>query len=220
MVFTKSKIFKWLLLIVQMALIAIVGLIGKDVWYVIIISLMGICFNLLVSYNISYGFLIGAVFAIGNGINAYYDGIYATFFFMIIMQTPMAIFSYFVWRKNQTQSKTILKTMTNREIFFLFVSIIVLGVVSFMLLRVLKSKDIIPDTIFFVFSVLACILLALRYKNAYIVTLLSGIGGIILWSYKAIIGGNGVSLAVFYAIVTINSIIAIVNNYKAQKVLV
>ena len=59
----------------------------------------------------------------------------------------------------------------------------------------------------------ACIGLAACYKNAYIVNLGSGIGGTILWLYKAITMGTGISMAVFFAIVALNSALAVQQQY-------
>ena len=208
-----SPYFKWVLLAVQMIIVAVAGFLGKDEWYVICISLIGLIFNLLVSYNISYGFLVGFVYAILNGVNAYYGKIYATFGFMIIMQAPMALYSFYSWQRNKSVGsiETTLKNMSLALTLAMVAGMVILGVGSYFLMLAVKSKDIIPDTIFFVFSVSACILLALRFKVAYIVTLLSGLGGTILFA----VTGN-ISLSVFYAIVSINSIIGIVNNYKKK----
>lgn len=209
-----SPYFKWVLLLLQIAIVALAGVLGKDKWYVICISIIGVVFNLLVSYNISYGFLVGFVYALLNGVNAYYSNIYATFGFMIIMQAPMAIYSFYAWRRNKSSdntNKTVLKIMSTPLKIALVFSMIVVGVASYFMMKALNSADIIPDTIFFVFSVTACIMLALRYKIAYIVTLLSGLGGTVLFAIT-----QNISLSVFYAIVTINSVIAIYTNYKKK----
>lgn len=215
--YIKSNNFKWILLVLQSILIISIGIISKDMWYSIITSLLGVCFNLLVSYNISYGFIFGVLYAVANGVNAYFGKIYATFGFMVIMQAPVAIYSFYIWQKNKTNNETTLKAMSKLKLTLLTFSIIIIGVASYFLLNALHSENIIPDTIFFVFSVVACILLALRYKIAYIITLLSGLGGTVLWIFQMITTGNGASIAVFYIIVTINSVIAIIKNYYKKS---
>lgn len=208
---------KWILMVAQLILIAVVGIVCKDVWYSITISLVGVIFNLLVSCNIGYGFLFGFIYAIINGINAYFSQIYATFGFMIIMQAPFALYSFYIWHKNRNQSETPLKNMSKPKFAIMCAFIAVVAVGSYFLLEALKSAEIIPDTIFFVFSVTACILLAFRYKIAFIITLFSGLGGTVLWFYHYASSDVGLSIGVFYLIVTLNSIIGIIKNYGRKN---
>lgn len=217
--FLKKPCAKILLLILQIAIIVASGILANDVWYSIVISIVGIIFNMLVSFNISYGFLFGFVYAIINGIYAYYSKIYATFGFMIIMQAPMALYSFYSWFKNKKsgQAETQLKTMRKKSVFLLCVFMVCIGVASYFLLNSLNSENIIPDTIFFAFSVTACVLLALRYKIAYIITLFSGAGGVVLYSVQMFSSGRGLSIAVFYGLVTVNSIIGVINNYLKKQ---
>lgn len=208
---------KWIMLALQLILIAVVGLVSKDVWYSVIISLIGVVFNLLVSYNIGYGFLFGFVYAITNGIIAYYSQIYATFGFMIIMQAPFALYSFYAWQKNKSGEMTVLKNMSIIKFILMVVFIAILFTAGYFLLSWLNSAQTLPDTFFFVFSVTACLLLALRYKMAFIITLLSGVCGTVLWFYEFSSSGIGLSIGVFYAIVTINSIIGVIKNYSKPK---
>lgn len=213
------KHFKWILLFWQLMLVAIVGAVSKDAWYSIVISLIGVFFNLLVSYNIGYGFLFGFVYAITNGIAAYYSQVYATFGFMIIMQAPFALYSFCSWQKNKNGSETALKSMTPIKMICMIMFIIGLFFASYFLLKALNGEGTLPDTFFFVFSVTACILLAFRYKIAFIITLLSALCGTILWFYLYNSSGVGLSIGVFYAIVSVNSIIGIIKNYGKSKTL-
>lgn len=206
------------LLSLQAVVIALTGLLSGDVWYSIVISLIGVVFNFLVSINQPVGFLFGFAYAITNGALSFYTGVYATFGFMIFLQAPMALYSYFSWGKKQRQGRGELRRMTGKGIVALCISMLTLGTVMYAILGWLNSAAVLVDDIFFVFSVSACLLLAFRYKNAYIVTLLSGLGGTALWTYQMITVNNGFSLSVFYLIVSVNSVIAIyqqyIKNYK------
>lgn len=205
-----------ILMIIQITIILTVGLIANDVWYSIVVSVIGITFNMLVSLKKSIGFLVGFIYAIGSGIIAFNDAIYATFVFMIVLQAPMAIYSFISWRKNSTNNNP-LKIMNHKQFSILCIAMILLAVAMYFILRELNSSNVVCDAIFFVFSVSACLLLAFRYKNAFIVTLLSGLGGTALWLYQSIVTNIGISLAVFYIIVSVNSIYAIYTNYSIGK---
>lgn len=134
------KHFKWILLLGQLMLVAIVGAVSKDAWFSIVISLIGVLFNLLVSYNIGYGFLFGFVYAITNGTAAYYSQVYATFGFMIIMQAPFALYSFYSWQKNKNGSETALKSMTPVKMICMIVFIIGLFFASYFLLKALNGE--------------------------------------------------------------------------------
>lgn len=204
------------LLIIQLLVILLVGIVSGDAAYAVGISLIGVVFNFLVSINNPIGFLFGFVYAITNGIMAYYTGIYATFIFMLLLQAPMAIYSFKSWGKKKKSSDAIMKKMSLKQIIGLSFSMIVLGIVMYFVLKAFNSTSILIDDIFFIFSVSACLLLAFCYKNAYIITLISGICGTVLWTYQMLETGNGFSIAAFYMIVSINSIIAVYEQYIKQ----
>lgn len=202
-----------LLLVIQLLAILLVGAFSSDTWYTIGISSIGVLFNFLVSVNNPIGFLFGVVYAITNGLLAYEMQIYATFVFMLFLQAPMALYSFISWRKKKKNTKSIMKEMPLKHIIGLSCFMVALGGVMYFVLKASNSTSVLFDTIFFVFSVSACLLLAFCYKNAYIITLMSGLGGTILWSYQMITTGNGFSIAAFYLIVAINSIIAVYEQY-------
>lgn len=209
----KANINKTIFIVLQISIILTIGLLSKDIWYSVAISIIGVIFNALVSFKVSLGFLVGFLYAALNGILAFYTKLYATFAFMIFMQAPMAIYSYFAWKKSKNNNDTQLKSTSLKNNCLLALAMFLLGIALYFILRLFQTGNIILDAIFFVFSVTACILLALRYKSAYIVTLLSGLGGTALWIYQMINNGSGLSIAAFYMIVSINSIIAIYTNY-------
>ncbi|MEF9960693.1 MAG: hypothetical protein RR448_10015 [Niameybacter sp.] len=80
-----------LLLGVQLLVILLAGIFSKDAGFAIAISLIGICFNFLVSLNQPVGFLFGCAYALTNGMMAYETQIYATFVFMIFIQAPISL---------------------------------------------------------------------------------------------------------------------------------
>lgn len=102
------------------------------------------------------------------------------------------------WQEKETEA--IMKKMDRRELTSMVVGAIVLFVIMTGILSAINgafNANVLFDTFFFVCSVTACIGLAACYKNAYIVNLGSGIGGTILWLYKAITMETGISMAVF-----------------------
>ena len=200
----------YILLFLQIAAIAVSGVFGGDTTFALITALIGITFNFLVSMNIASGFLFGFVYAVCNGILAWQTNVYATFVFMIFMQAPMALYSLRKWHGKKKETEAIMKKMDRRELTSMVVGAIVLFVIMTGILSAINgafNANVLFDTFFFVCSVTAC------YKNAYIVNLGSGIGGTILWLYKAITMETGISMAVFFAIVALNSALAVQQQY-------
>ena len=209
---SKMEKKNYILLFLQIAAIAVSGVFGGDTTFALITALIGITFNFLVSMNIASGFLFGFVYAVCNGILAWQTNVYATFVFMIFMQAPMALYSFWKWHGKKKETEAIMKKMNRRELTFMIVGAIVLFAIHGAL-----NANVLFDTFFFVCSVTACIGLAACYKNAYIVNLGSGIGGTILWLYKAITMGTGISMAVFFAIVALNSALAVQQQYGKKQ---
>lgn len=201
----------------QLFLVTACGIASKDIWYAIVVSIIGVVFNFLVSLGNPLGFWFGLAYAVTNGALAFQTGTYASFAFMFFLQAPMAVYSFFSWRKKEQVNEAVMKKMSAKQVALLISIMLLLGFVMFFVLTKLHSNAVLADDVFFVFSVSACILLAFGYKNAYIVTLLSGLGGTVLWGYQMIHTGSGLSIAVFYVIVSINSIIAIYRQYFKQK---
>ena len=208
------------LLIFQLAVIILAGVISKDSFYSVMVAAIGVVFNLFVSLNMPQGFLAGILYALTNGALSWQTGAYASCAFMFLLQAPMAAYSYLSWKKKKEETDQIMRHMTRKGTGMLAGSMLIGWLVIFFLLPVSDGGRGIGaalDAAFFVFSMAACLQLAFCYKSAYLVTMLSGLGGTLLWSWKMFEGGSGLSLAVLHLIVLINSLIAVQMQYFSEK---
>ncbi len=203
-----------MLLVLQIVAVIAAGLISGDTAYASVNAVIGIVFNFLVSLNFSAGFIFGFFYAVTNGILAFQTNVYATFVFMIFLQAPMAIYSFVKWHKKKNSEDSQMKIMNKKQIVTLISFMVILGIVMYFVLNALNSSSVIFDDIFFVCSVSACLLLAMYFKNAYVITLLSGLFGTVLWTVQYSKTRQGLSVAVFYCIVFVNSLIAVYQQYK------
>lgn len=204
------------LLIVQITAVITAGFISGDTLYAGTNAVIGVLFNFLVSLNFPAGFIFGFVYAFTNGILAFQTRVYATFAFMIFLQASMAVYSYVQWKKAKSGTDSQMKIMTRKQLVLLCFLMAMLGLIMYFVLRALGSSSVIFDDIFFVCSVSACLLLAMYFKNAYIITLFSGLFGTVLWTVQYFKTHQGLSIAVFYLIVFINSCIAVYQQYKPK----
>ena len=151
----------YILLFLQIAAIAVSGVFGGDTTFALITALIGITFNFLVSMNIASGFLFGFVYAVCNGILAWQTNVYATFVFMIFMQAPMALYSFWKWHGKKKETEAIMKKMDRRELTSMVVGAIVLFVIMTGILSAINgafNANVLFDTFFFVCSVTASVL--------------------------------------------------------------
>lgn len=204
------------LLILQLLAVAGAGAASNDTAFVTInaLILIGVIFNFLVSLNVPVGFIFGFAYAVTNGIIAFKTKVYATFAFMIFMQAPMAVYSFVKWNNKKSNGEKNMSVMNKKQLSLLSLFMILLGTIMYFILSMLRSGNVIFDDIFFVFSVSACLLLAMYFKNAYIITLLSGLFGTVLWSIQYFTINQRLSVAVFYFIALISSVIAVCQKYN------
>lgn len=109
-----------------------------------------------------------------------------------------------------------MRRMTSHGIITLCASLLFGDAALFFILSALSGTPTIGnllDAVFFGFSVASCLLLAFCYKNAYVLTMFSGLGGTLLWGWQMFSNHQGMSLAVFYLIVLINSLLAVREQY-------
>lgn len=118
-------------------------------------------------------------------------------------------------KKSGTDSQMMI--MNKKQLTLLGTFMVSLGFIMYFVLNELNSSSVIFDDIFFVCSVTACLLLAMYYKNAYVITLLSGLFGTVLWTVQFFSIQRGLSVAVFYFIVFINSLIAVNQQYINER---
>ena len=90
---TLSKNKEIILITLQVLIIVLSGILVRDEFYRIIISAAGIAFNFLVCSGKRFGFVVGMLYAVSYGIMSYFDEIYASCVFMLLIQFPSAIIS-------------------------------------------------------------------------------------------------------------------------------
>lgn len=198
---------------IQLIAILAVGLAVHDVWYKILISVLGIGFNFFTCYGKRIGFLMGAAYALAYTAMGFSEQIYATAIFMLLIQVPMAVYTYITWGKPQKKEALQLKKLTTKQIVAFGMAFPLSILLIYCVLHALGSNGPLLDALFFSITLMSCILLACYYRCAYLFVGLSGLAGIVLWSYQMIANGAGASLLVLYLCVFVNSLGAIRAQY-------
>lgn len=209
-----KKLLTYLLLLpIEIAAVLVAGILSDDDVLKICVSAAGIVFNLLVCVQNRIGFVIGAAYAIGYAVMSYMETVYASAVFMAFVQFPSAILSFVTWNKKSAAENGLIKLSATGVLLTVMASALFTGIIT-VILTLLNSSGALFDAFFFSMSIVACYLLAKRYRAAYITIFLSGIGGTALWIYQFAVTGQGLSVLIVNAFVTINAALGIFRQYR------
>lgn len=214
----KNEILKILLLSVQTVAIITVGIAVKDVWYKIIISLLGLGFNFFTSNGKRFGFLFGCAYALTYSAMAFSERIYASAVFMLFIQLPVALYSFISWKKSQSKGEVKLKKLTVKQSIVVGILFFISIAGIYFILNAVKSNGPLLDAVFFSITLLSCVLLAFYYRSAYLFVALSGVAGTAVWAYQLIVNNTGASVLTLYVFVLINALSAIKQQYLNKKI--
>lgn len=205
-----------ILMIVQVLIIVLFGILIQDEFYRIIISTAGIAFNFLVCSGKRFGFVIGMLYALSYGIMSYFDEIYASCVFMLLIQFPSAIISFITWKK-QGDNFVKMQRLSSPKRICVALAFILFDIIVCKILKYVNGSGAFFDAFFFSASFISCILLAIKKKEAYFVILLSGLAGTVLWCYQLLKNGTGLSVLLLNFFVLLNSIRGLVGNIKTKN---
>lgn len=210
---TLSKNKEIILITVQVLIIVFSGLLVRDEFYRIIISAAGIAFNFLVCSGKRFGFVVGMLYAVSYGIMSYFDEIYASCVFMLLIQLPSAIISFITW-KNQEDNSVKMQRVSSLKRICIALALMFSVIVACMLLKYVNGSGAIFDAFFFSASFISCVLLAIKKKEAYFIIMLSGFAGTALWCYQFLQNGTGLSVLLLNFFALLNSVRGIIGNIK------
>lgn len=196
----------YILGIVQVLIILLAGILVKDVWYKIIISIMGILFNALVSIGKRQGFIVGVCYAILYGLMSYAEGLYASAIFMLLVQVPMGMISFSTWKKQNSDKTVTMDSLSTKARVSWSAMLVFSNIIIFFILKKVNGSGAIFDSFFFATSLISCILLSQKKKEAYFVIMLSGLGGTALWLYQLVTTSDGISVLLLNFFVCINAV--------------
>ena len=145
---TLSKNKEIILITVQVLIIVLSGILVRDEFYRIIISAAGIAFNFLVCSGKRFGFVVGMLYAASYGIMSYFDEIYASCVFMLLIQFPSAIISFITWNKQEDNSVKMQRVSSLKRIC-IALAFIFSVIIAYMLLKSVNGNGAVFDAFFF-----------------------------------------------------------------------
>ena len=124
-----------------------------------------------------------------------FSKLYGSVIFTVLIFLPISIFTLSTWKSNQTNGSVMINQMTSKAsittIFILIASTILISVG----LSKLPNQNLpVLDTLCNMFDLAAVVLLALRYKEGWIMWILCAITNLIMWTKLYITGQSQNSL--------------------------
>ena len=161
---TLSKNKEIILITLQVLIIVLSGILVRDEFYRIIISAAGIAFNFLVCSGKRFGFVVGMLYAVSYGIMSYFDEIYASCVFMLLIQFPSAIISFITWNKQEDNSVKMQRVSSLKRIY-IALAFIFSFIIAYMLLKYVDGSGAVLMHSFSLQALFPAFYLPLRKKR-------------------------------------------------------
>ena len=149
----------------------------------LISCISGIFYVVFLSDRNIWNFLIGFISSTTYIIIAYKAKLYGEVIFYLIIDLPMIFISYFAWRKHVNQNFQVdAKKLSLKMILIIsLTSLICIGVYA-IILKTIGGVNVIVDSISTVVSLIATILMALRYREQWFMWIIVYAISIIMWA--------------------------------------
>ncbi|MDV0445915.1 Nicotinamide riboside transporter PnuC [Methanimicrococcus sp. At1] len=195
----------------------IIGIILSVVWESDLIStiafITGIFCVVLVAKGSIWNYAFGLINCIAYAYVAFCSLLYGEVILNLLYYLPMQFIGIYLWTRNSTNDKRVrMKELTRSKQIGLFIITIICIVLFQQLLIMLGSTYTGLDSITTVVSVVAQILLALRYKEQWLLWIIVNIISIIMWT----LAGNPIMVLMWTAYL-INAAYGYYNWNKGAK---
>ena len=129
-------------------------------------------------------YIYGLICYILMGIVAFKNQIYGMFFFYLFIFSPLQIYGFFNWKKNQTKEKdVIVRSFSPKNRIILIISCIIISLsLAFILEKIPGAQFTYLDAFSNTINLCSVILLALRFNESWWLWLINNTIDIILWS--------------------------------------
>lgn len=159
------------------------GLIFKDQYLLGSLTMyLGFLQTYFMAYGKWYEEFIGMLGTIASSVLCSLSGMYATAIFSLLVYIPLSIFSMVNWKKNAKDNEVNLNEMTvKKSILTLFLVVVATALVSFLLSLIPTQHLAVLDTAGDILNISGIILIALRYKEGWLIWVLGSLVDLVTW---------------------------------------
>lgn len=150
-------------------------------WLSFVSAIFGILYIVFLSERSVYNFIIGLVSTLTYTIITYKVQLYGEVIFYLLFDLPMIIVSYLFWKKHIQQTFVKPKELNKYYKIMLFVFALSVVYVYSLFLSFIGGQFVLIDAASTIFTIIATILMALRYREQWFLWVLVYVISVIMW---------------------------------------
>lgn len=172
------------------------------------VFLSGILCVLLAAKGHISNYIVGLYNSIGYAWLAYENGLYGEMGLNIFFFAPMAVVGVLLWRKNLAGARVLVRTLSTSVRIQLLAGLLVFSVLLGWLLAQISGQNTpYIDAFTNSLSISATILMALRYREQWIVYIILNILSIIMWLFRYLADSSeGMIMLAMWSAYLVNSV--------------
>lgn len=189
------------------AAVLLIGLFGKDRWYIVATSVLAVVYMLLLNDGIRAAYLLCALFGLSYGAVSFATQLYAGAVFHVFVLAPRGIYRFL---KGGKGDESAVRSLTPKLWCAAISATAALAVALFFLLRAVGGSQPLLDALTIAISVATAVLLGGNFREMWWFNLASSLLYVAMWSVEFALRGTGLAMIALQSIVSAINIRGIV----------
>ena len=189
------------------AAVRLIGLFGKDRWYIVATSVLAVVYMLLLNDGIRAAYLLCALFGLSYGAVSFATQLYAGAVFHVFVLAPSGIYRFL---KGGKGDESAVRSLTPKLWCAAISATAALAVALFFLLRAVGGSQPLLDALTIAISVATAVLLGGNFREMWWFNLASSLLYVAMWSVEFALRGTGLAMIALQSIVSAINIRGIV----------
>ncbi len=189
------------------AAVLLIGLFGKDRWYIVATSVLAVVYMLLLNDGIRAAYLLCALFGLSYGAVSFATQLYAGAVFHVFVLAPSGIYRFL---KGGKGDESAVRSLTPKLWCAAISATAALAVALFFLLRAVGGSQPLLDALTIAISVATAVLLGGNFREMWWFNLASSLLYVAMWSVEFALRGTGLAMIALQSIVSAINIRGIV----------
>jgi nicotinamide mononucleotide transporter pnuC len=189
------------------AAVLLIGLFGKDRWYIVATSVLAVVYMLLLNDGIRAAYLLCALFGLSYGAVSFATQLYAGAVFHVFVLAPSGIYRFL---KGGKGDESAVRSLTPKLWCAAISATAALAVALFFLLRAVGGSQPLLDALTIAISVATAVLLGGNFREMWWFNLVSSLLYVAMWSVEFALRGTGLAMIALQSIVSAINIRGIV----------
>lgn len=208
----------WYIYFIISCLIVLIASISQHATLLMLIStLCGVIYSLLVAKNVKYSLLFGIVNVSTYGYILFTENIYGGFFINIFYSLPMLVYGYYNWNKASKKDDYGIKKLSTKTRERGSIAIVITILIYSIVLKLLGGSNILLDSISSILGYVGIYLLTNRYVEQWNIWIISNLANVVLWIALTIEDISNLSFMIMWIVYFVNSFYGYINwNNKVK----